>query len=51
MPYKIVGRGVYHKVGTHWKLKQRAHSRAKANATLKLLRGIENGWKPTLRRK
>ena len=47
MPYKTIGRKVYHKKGGRWKVKQVASSPAKAKATVRLLRGIEGGWKPT----
>lgn len=48
MPYKIIGKKVYHKKGGKWKVKQTASSTAKARATVRLLRGIEHGyWRPT----
>ena len=47
MPYKSIGRNVYHKKGGKWRLKQVASSPAKAKSTVRLLYGIEGGWKPT----
>lgn len=52
MPYKVIGRNVYHFKDGKWKLKQRAGSVAKAKATMNLLYGIESGrWKPTGKRR
>lgn len=47
MPYKRIGRRVYHKKGGMWKLKQTATSIPKAKATIRLLEGFERGWRPT----
>lgn len=46
MPYKIKGKEVLHLKDGKWKLKQTAHSHAKAVGTVRLLQGIEHGWKP-----
>lgn len=47
MPYKTIGRKVYHKRKGRWAVKQVASTPAKAKATVRLLYGIEGGWKPT----
>lgn len=47
MPYKIIGNAVYHFKNGKWSVKQRASSHANAVAAMKLLQGIEHGWKPT----
>jgi hypothetical protein len=46
MPYKIIGRKVYHKKKGKWILKQTARSHAYAIRTVKLLQGIEHGMRP-----
>lgn len=46
MPYKRVGKTVYHKKDG-WTKKQTAGSVAKAKRAMNLLRGIEHGWTPT----
>lgn len=46
MPYKRVGKTVYHKKNG-WKKKQTAGSTAKAKRAMNLLRGVEHGWRPT----
>jgi len=51
MPYKRIGRTVYVKRGGKWVKKGTAKSITKAKRYLRLLRGIEEGWKPTGRRK
>ena len=51
MPYKISGTKVLHKKGGHWSTKQVASSVKKAKATIRLLEGIEHGWKPTRKKK
>ncbi len=47
MPYKTQGKKVLHFKGGKWTVKQTAHSPAAAKATVRLLEGIEHGWKPT----
>jgi len=47
VPYKIEGNVVYHKKGGKWSVKQRCSSSANAKKALKLLYGVERGWKPT----
>ena len=47
MPYKVVGTKVYHKKNNRWSVKQTAHSHKNALATVRLLRAIEHGFKPT----
>ena len=46
MPYKRIGRQVYHQKNGVWKLKQTATSIPKAKATVRLLEGFERGWRP-----
>jgi len=50
MPYKIVGRTIYHKKGGKWSIKQKAKSVANAKAAMRLLHGIEHGMKPRKRK-
>lgn len=50
MPYKRVGKIIYHKIGGKWSIKQKTSSVANAIATMKLLQGIEHEWKPTKKR-
>jgi hypothetical protein len=45
MPYKRIGKKVYHKVNGHWRVKQHATSIVNANKTIRLLYGIEHGMK------
>lgn len=47
MPYKIEGNSVLHQVGGKWKVKQTCSSHANAMAAMRLLQGVEHGWKPT----
>lgn len=47
MPYKRIGRKVFKKEQGRWKLKQTAKNVENAKSTLRLLRGIEHGFKPT----
>ena len=47
MPYIRKGRKIYKKVGGKLKLKQIAKSVENAKSALRLLRGIEHGFKPT----
>lgn len=46
MPYKVKGKQVLHKKSGKWSVKQTATSHAKALATVRLLQGVEHGWKP-----
>lgn len=50
MPYKIIGSTVYHKKGSKWSKKQKCSSHAAAVKAVRLLQGVEHGWKPTGRR-
>jgi len=50
MPYKVIGKKVLHNITGKWTVKQTAHSHAKALATVRLLQGIEHGWKPKRRK-
>lgn len=47
MPYERRGNKIYHKKGGKWKVKQTCKSFGHAKAALRLLYGIESGWKPT----
>jgi len=47
MPYKRIGKTIYHKKDGKWKVKQVAGSVEKAKRALRLLQGVEHGWKPT----
>lgn len=47
MPYKIIGNAIYHQKGGKWSIKQRCASPEKAKSALRLLQGVEHGWKPT----
>ena len=47
MPYRRVGRKVYHKKGGKWKVKQTCKSEAAAKSAIRLLHGVKHGWKPT----
>ena len=49
MPYKRIGKIVYHKIGRGWTIKQKCHSIPKAMRAIRLLYGIENGM--TLRKR
>lgn len=51
MPYKVEGNKVLHFKGGKWSVKQTTGSPAKAQAAVRLLRGVEHGWKPTGKRK
>ena len=50
MPYKVVGSDVYHKKGGKWSKKQHCKSPAAARAAIRLLQGVEHGWKPSKKR-
>ena len=49
MPYTIKGTTVYKKSGKKLKKKAKAKSKASARKMVKLLRGVEHGWKPKKR--
>jgi len=51
MPYKLEGKKVMHKKGGEWKTKQVCSSPAAAKKAMRLLQGVEHGWKPTGKRK
>jgi hypothetical protein len=46
MPYKRKGKVIYSKSSGSWKVKQRCKSVEKAKSAIKLLKGIEHGWRP-----
>lgn len=46
MPYKRKGKTIYKKVDG-LKKKQRCGSIRKAKSAMRLLKGVEHGWKPT----
>ena len=50
MPYKVSGNKVMHKKGSTWSVKQTCGSHAAAEKAIKLLQGIEHGWKPSKKR-
>jgi hypothetical protein len=47
MPYKRVGKTIYHKKGGKWRKKQTCKSVPAAKKALRLLHGVKRGWKPT----
>jgi len=47
MPYKIEGNNVMHKKGGKWKVKQTCSSPENAKKAVRLLRGVEHGWRPS----
>jgi hypothetical protein len=47
MPYKIEGSNILHQVNGKWKVKQHCSSPAAAMSAMRLLQGVEHGWKPT----
>ncbi len=47
MPYKVEGKNVMHKKGGAWKVKQRCKSHIAAIGAMRLLHGVEHGWKPS----
>ena len=47
MPYKIVGNTIMHKKNGKWSKKQKASSKSNAKSAMRLLQGIEHGWKPS----
>jgi hypothetical protein len=46
VPYKRIGRKIYHKKNGKWSVKQTTTSIENAKATMRLLEGIEHGMKP-----
>jgi len=51
MPYKVIGKKVYHQKGGMWKVKQTCGSNDAAKRAMKLLYGIETGSIKTSRSK
>lgn len=51
MPYKRVGKTIYHKKGGKWVVKQRAKTVENAKKALRLLNAVEHGFKPTGKKK
>lgn len=51
MPYKLKGNVIYTKSSGSWKKKQKASSKENAESAMRLLHGVEHGWKPTGKRK
>jgi hypothetical protein len=47
MPYKRVGKTIYHKKDGKWSVKQTCGSIAAAKKAMNLLHGVEHGWEPT----
>jgi len=47
MPYKIEGNKVLHFKNGKWSVKQTCSSHGAAEAAMRLLQGVEHGWKPT----
>ena len=50
MPYKRKGKTIYKK-SDGWKVKQRAKSVGRAKRAMRLLHGVEHGWRPTRTRR
>jgi len=50
MPYKRIGRKIYHKKNGHWSVKQTATSIENAKKTMRFLEGLEHGMKPKVRK-
>jgi len=46
MPYKRIGRVIYHKKGGRWRVKQVCRTVENAKAALRLLQALEHGWTP-----
>ena len=46
MPYKVMGKAVYHQKGGKWVKKQQCSSHENALKAVRLLQGVEHGWKP-----
>jgi len=51
MPYKRSGKTIYTKASGKWKKKQTAKSVAAAKRAMRLLQGVEHGWKPSRRKR
>jgi hypothetical protein len=51
MPYKRSGSNVMHYKGGKWSVKQHCSSPAAATKAIRLLQGVEHGWKPTGKKK
>lgn len=47
MPYRVKGSNVEHFKNGSWSVKQKCESPAAAHAAMRLLQGVEHGWKPT----
>ena len=47
MPYKRSGRKILHKKNNKWTVKQTASSIKNAKSTIRLLQGLDHGWKPS----
>lgn len=47
MPYKRKGKTIYSKASGKWKVKQTCRSVESAKKAMRLLQGVEHGWKPT----
>jgi hypothetical protein len=47
MPYKLDGNNIMHQVNGKWKVKQKCASHESAVSAMRLLQGIEHGWKLT----
>ena len=50
MPYKRVGKKILHKKGGKWTVKQVATSVENAKKAMRLLQGVEHGWRPSRKR-
>jgi hypothetical protein len=48
MPYKVEGSDVLHFKNGKWSVKQHCDSPAAADSAMRLLEGIEHGWKPSV---
>lgn len=51
MPYRIEGTKVLHFKDGEWSVKQTCTSHENAVEAMRLLEGVEHGWKPTLVKK
>ena len=43
MPYRCVGKDLYHRVDGHWKLKQHTKTKSNCEVALRLLEGLKSG--------
>jgi len=50
MPYKVIGKNVYHYKGGRWSIKQHCRSKVNARRAVRFLRGLSHGMKPIKRR-